>query len=100
MLALCIVVLNLPYISTLNTVPHVVLTPNHKVISKLLHNCNFATIINHNNIITDKQISVTNKGSHQDHTLSVTQKFKGGRLPGRTKEEQVNTVGQHVGQLS
>lgn len=31
-----------------NTVPQVVLTPNHKVISLLLHNCNFATVVNRN----------------------------------------------------
>jgi hypothetical protein len=32
----------------LNTVPHVVITPNHKVISLLLYNCNFATLVNCN----------------------------------------------------
>ena len=31
-----------------NTVPHVVVTSNHKIILLLLHNCNFATVINHN----------------------------------------------------
>ena len=31
------------------TVPHVV-TPHHKTISFLLHNCKFATIMNHNNV--------------------------------------------------
>ena len=31
-----------------NTVPHVVVTPNHKSISLLLHNCNFATLMNCN----------------------------------------------------
>ena len=30
-----------------NTV-HGVMTPNHKIISLLLHNCNFVTVINHN----------------------------------------------------
>ena len=30
-----------------NTVPHVV-TPGYKVILLLLHNCNFATVTNHN----------------------------------------------------
>lgn len=29
-----------------NTGPHVVVIPNHKVISLLLHNCNFATVMN------------------------------------------------------
>jgi hypothetical protein len=37
--------LNLPDAVTLNAVPHLVLTPNHKVI--LFHNCNFATAMNH-----------------------------------------------------
>ena len=32
----------------LNTVSHVVVNPNHKIISLLLHNCNFAAIINNN----------------------------------------------------
>jgi hypothetical protein len=32
---------------TLNTVPHDVVTPNHKIIPLLLHNCIFATVINH-----------------------------------------------------
>jgi hypothetical protein len=31
-----------------NTVPHVVVTPKHKMISILLHNYNFATVINYN----------------------------------------------------
>ena len=31
-----------------STVSHVVLTPNRKIISLLLHNCNFGTIVNHN----------------------------------------------------
>ena len=31
-----------------NTVPHVVVTSNHKIISLLLHNCNFATVMNYN----------------------------------------------------
>lgn len=30
-----------------NTLPHVVETPNHKCISLLLHNCNYATVENH-----------------------------------------------------
>ena len=40
-------VLNLPNAVTLfNTVPHAVVTPNHKIISLLLHNCNFVTVRN------------------------------------------------------
>lgn len=31
-----------------NTVPHVVMTPNHKIISLLLHSTNFATVMNCN----------------------------------------------------
>ena len=31
-----------------NTVPHVMVTDNPKIISLLLHNCNFATVMNHN----------------------------------------------------
>ena len=31
-----------------NTVSHVVVTPNHNIISLLLYNCNFATIVNYN----------------------------------------------------
>ena len=38
-------VLDLPNTSTL-TVPHVVLPPNHKIIFLLLHNYNFAIVMN------------------------------------------------------
>jgi hypothetical protein len=31
-----------------NTVRHVVVTPNHEMISLLLHNSNFVTVMNHN----------------------------------------------------
>ena len=31
-----------------NAAPHVVVTPNHKIIALMLHNCNFATVMNHN----------------------------------------------------
>lgn len=31
-----------------NIVPHVVVTPSHKIMSLLLHNCNLATVMNHN----------------------------------------------------
>ena len=31
-----------------NTVPHVVVTPNHTIISLLLRNCNFVTMMNYN----------------------------------------------------
>jgi hypothetical protein len=31
-----------------NTVPYVVVTPAIKLLSLLLHNCNFATVMNHN----------------------------------------------------
>jgi hypothetical protein len=31
-----------------NTDPPVVMIPNHKIILLLLHNCNFATVMNHN----------------------------------------------------
>ena len=30
-----------------NTAPHVVVTPTHKIFLFLLHNCNFATVMNH-----------------------------------------------------
>lgn len=40
------VVLNLPKAVTFTTVPYVV-TPNHKFLL-LLHNCKFATVVNHN----------------------------------------------------
>ena len=33
---------------TFNTVPHVVVTPNHVIISLSLHNCNFAIVMNRN----------------------------------------------------
>ena len=42
------VVLNLPTVVTFNTVPPAVVTPNHKLILLLLHNCNFATVMDHN----------------------------------------------------
>ena len=31
-----------------NTAPHVVVTPNHKIILLPLHSCNFITIMNYN----------------------------------------------------
>jgi hypothetical protein len=31
-----------------DTVPHAVVTPNHKIISLKLHNCNFAAVMNQN----------------------------------------------------
>ena len=39
------VALNLPNAATLNSVPHAVVTPNHKIISLLLRNCDFATVM-------------------------------------------------------
>ena len=41
------VVLNHPMLSPVNTVPHAVVIPNHKIILVLLHNSNFATVISH-----------------------------------------------------
>ena len=38
----------LPVQSYLNTVAHAVVTPNHKIISLLLHSCNFAAVMNQN----------------------------------------------------
>ena len=40
-----LVILNFPKAMTLTTAPEVVLTPSHKIISLLLHNYNFATVI-------------------------------------------------------
>ena len=41
-----------------NTVLHVVVTPNHTIISLLFHNCNFATVMNCNvNIFGDRGLS-------------------------------------------
>ena len=31
-----------------NTVPYVVMTPNHRIIPLLLHICNYATVMDHN----------------------------------------------------
>jgi hypothetical protein len=43
-----LVVLNFPNAAILfKTVPHVVVTANYKILL-LLHNCNFATVLNHN----------------------------------------------------
>jgi len=42
------VVLNIPNTETSDTVPLVVVTPNHKVILLLLHNHNFAAVMNFN----------------------------------------------------
>jgi hypothetical protein len=39
--------LSLPKACDPNTVPHVVGTPRHKIILLLLHNCNFAAVMNH-----------------------------------------------------
>ena len=41
-------VLHLPNTSTFNPVPQAVLTASHKIIFLLLHNCNVATVMNHN----------------------------------------------------
>lgn len=35
-------------LQSFNSVPHTVVNPNHEIILLLLHNCNFATILNHN----------------------------------------------------
>jgi hypothetical protein len=37
----------MPRLRLFNTVPHVVVTPSHKIVSLTLYNCNFATVINH-----------------------------------------------------
>jgi hypothetical protein len=37
-----------PMLRLFNTVPQVVVTPNHKIISLLPHNCNFAAVVNRN----------------------------------------------------
>lgn len=42
-------------LSPFNTVPHGVVTPDHKIISLLLYNCKFATVMNHNINISDMQ---------------------------------------------
>ena len=42
------VVLNLLRLLPFDTVLHVVMIPSHKIILLLLHNCNFATVRNHN----------------------------------------------------
>lgn len=42
------VVPNLPSAPTLNTVPRVTVTPSHKIVSLLLHNSNFAALMNFN----------------------------------------------------
>lgn len=44
----CAVVFNLPNVSTLYTVPQVVVNPNHKIILLLIQNYNFSTIMNYN----------------------------------------------------
>lgn len=40
------VVLNFPNAATFNIVPHAVVTHNHKSLLWLLHNCDFATVMN------------------------------------------------------
>ena len=42
------VALNLPKVDPIIYDPHVVVTPNHKIILLLLNNCNFATDMNSN----------------------------------------------------
>lgn len=43
-------ILNLPNVmlQPINTIPHVVVTPNHEIIMLALYNCHFATIMNRN----------------------------------------------------
>jgi hypothetical protein len=48
LLSLSQVVLHLPSAVTFDTVPHVVLTPSHRISSLLLHNCNVAAVMNCN----------------------------------------------------
>ena len=40
--------LNLPNAVIFNSVPHVVVSPNHKIILLLIHNCNFTTVMDCN----------------------------------------------------
>lgn len=41
-----------------NIVPHAVVTPSHKMISLLLHNCKFALVVNRNvNILGNRDFS-------------------------------------------
>ena len=42
------VLLNLPNVVIFNTVPHVVETPTITLFLLLFHNCDFATVMNHN----------------------------------------------------
>ena len=51
-------VLNFPNVASFNTVPYVVVTSNHKIISSLLHNCNFTTVVERSvNIFGDSGLS-------------------------------------------
>jgi hypothetical protein len=52
------VVLSLPNAETLNVV---VDPPNHKIISLLLHSCNFATVMNHMQLIGNLKGGVTHR---------------------------------------
>lgn len=52
-------VLSLPNTQTLNTVPHIVVTPpTIKLLVLILHNCNSDTVMNHNvSIFEDRGLS-------------------------------------------
>ena len=53
-----------------NTVPHVVVTPNHNIISILLHSCHFATVIN-------RSVNVQYSGYLICDILWIVQSLKG-----------------------
>ena len=47
-----------PTVLRLPNAPHVVVTPNYKIILLLLYYCNFATVVSHNvNIFKDRGLS-------------------------------------------
>ena len=69
-----------------NTVPHVVVTPSHKIISLLLYNCNFATARNYHENIWCAGYPIGNSCEGQDlqvenHTAlehTVVSRLRGG----------------------
>ena len=79
-----------------NTVPHVVVTPNDKIIPLLLHNCNFATNINHNVNIWPcggcnpqvEKLWSSRSGQQKDQNLALgTEVTMGGYLLGELVDE-------------
>ena len=72
-------------LGSFNTVPHVEVTNNQKIISLLFHNCNFVTVMNHNINIWHVKPSPPKKGVE-------TCKMKRADLGGGLRRHSISTI--------